>query len=522
MDALRTLARNTPPDALAGVLGPAGPGLARLLPELAPDAGPGRRRCRADIQKAQLLELVLGLLGRLSATRPVMFVIEDLHWADQSTLDLTAFLVRSLREARVLLLATYRSDELHRRHPLRPLLTGWERVRSVRPHRAAPVRPRRGRRPARGDPRRPPAPGVADLVFDRSGGNAYLVEELAGAVRGRRRPGRPAAVAAGRPAEPGRRAQRGRAAAAAHRLGGRADGARPAARRGGRHSTRRELFAALREAVENHLLLVDRQRLGYAFRHALTRDAVYEDMLPGERVRLHAAYGDGAGARPALADDEAALPAALAHHWYAALDLPRALPASIDAARHAMASYAPAEALQHLERALEIWPRVPDAEQRTGLDQAEVSRLAAEAAYQCGAVDRAMSLLAQALAELPADCDPVRRALLLERYALAQRDSGQVAEAIASLQAGAGPAARRPDHPGARGGARHAGQLADAQTPTWRQARHGGPARGGGRSRGRGPGRGGRRRDHPRLGQLLPRPCRGRAGPAAFGRGARA
>ena len=52
------------------------------------------------------------------------------------------------------------------------------------------------------------------------------------------------------------------------------------------------------------------------------------------------------------------MPAALAHHWYAALDLPRALPAAIDAARHAMASYAPAEALRHLERALEIWPRV--------------------------------------------------------------------------------------------------------------------------------------------------------------------
>src|SRR5262249_30536548 len=84
-----------------------------------------------DIQTAQLLELVLDLLVRLSATQPVMFVIEDLHWADQSTLDLTAFLVRSLRDARVLLVVTCRSDELHRRHPLRPLLTGWERARSV-------------------------------------------------------------------------------------------------------------------------------------------------------------------------------------------------------------------------------------------------------------------------------------------------------------------------------------------------------------------------------------------------------
>jgi hypothetical protein len=83
VDALRTLARTTPPEALADVLGPAGPGLARLLPELAPGTITGPPG--DDIQKAQLLELVLGLLGRLSATRPVLFVVEDLHWADQST-----------------------------------------------------------------------------------------------------------------------------------------------------------------------------------------------------------------------------------------------------------------------------------------------------------------------------------------------------------------------------------------------------------------------------------------------------
>ncbi len=128
-DALRTLARSTPPEELADALGPAWNGLARLLPEPMPGSAPGP--AAADIQTAQLLELVLGLLTRLSSTRPVLFVFEDLHWADQSTLDLIAFLVRSLRDAPVFLIATYRSDELHRRHRLRPLLTSWERVRSV-------------------------------------------------------------------------------------------------------------------------------------------------------------------------------------------------------------------------------------------------------------------------------------------------------------------------------------------------------------------------------------------------------
>jgi DNA-binding CsgD family transcriptional regulator len=431
VDALRTLARTIQPEALAGVLGPAGPGLARLLPELAP--GAAGRPPGEDIQTGQLLELVLGLMIRLSATRPVIFVIEDLHWADQSTLDLTAFLVRSLRDARVLLMATYRSDELHRRHPLRPLLTGWERVRSV--DRIELRRFDRDEVTAQlaailGDD---PTPGVTDVVFDRSGGNAYLVEELAGVVRG---DGDPADL------PPSLRdvllSRVDALSTGAQRLLRTASVAGPAvpdrllAEVAGIGEP--ELFAALRETVENHLLLVDPGGHGYAFRHALTRDAVYEDMLPGERVRLHAAYGAALARDPGLAGDEAALPAALARHWYAALDLPRALPAAIDAASRAMASYAPAEALRHLERALEIWPRVDDAEQRTGLDQVEVTRLAAEAAYRSGAVDRSESLLADALAELPAGSDPIRRALLLERYSQAQRDSGHGAEAVASLE----------------------------------------------------------------------------------------
>jgi predicted ATPase len=95
IDALRTLARATPADELAEVLGPARRGLGRLLPELDPRPAqdPGPEPAAGEIQVAQLLELVLGLLGRLSARRPLMLVFEDLHWADQSTRELVAFLV---------------------------------------------------------------------------------------------------------------------------------------------------------------------------------------------------------------------------------------------------------------------------------------------------------------------------------------------------------------------------------------------------------------------------------------------
>ena len=304
VDALRALARMTPAGELGELLGPAGPGLARLLPGLGPVAA--APASGEGLQAGQLLELVLGLLGRLSAVRPVMFVIEDLHSADPSTLDLAAFLVRALRTVPVLLVITYRSDELHRRHPLRPLLSGWERVRSV-DHIEL-------RRFGRGEVAaqlaaildREPSPAVADEVFDRSGGNAYLVEEIAGVVRDGADPGDlpPSLrdVLLSRVDAVGPAAQQLLRAAS---VAGRVVPDRLLAQVAGMGEG--ELFTALREAVENHLLLVDHTGHSYAFRHALTRDAAYDDMgraaagtaaRPGPARRqaslLRAAGGGGA------------------------------------------------------------------------------------------------------------------------------------------------------------------------------------------------------------------------------------
>ena len=442
VDALRTLARATPPDLLAEVLGPAAPALSRLLPELARATGaasssPAAAAAAAndDMSKAQLLEHVLGTLDRLSGVQPVLLAVEDLHWADRSTLDLVAFLFRSLRQSRVMIAVTYRSDELHRRHPLRPLLTSWERDRSInrvdlsrfsRDEVAAQLGAILGERPA---------PAVTETVFDRSGGNAYLVEELAGAV-----------AAGGDPADlPPSLADvllsrvdaltvNAQKLLRTASVAGRAVPDRLLAEVAGLDEA--ELLRALREAVDGHLLVVDQSGHGYAFRHALTRDAVYEDMLPGERVRLHAAYAAALDRVQDPGGDEADA-SALAYHWYAALDLPRALPAAVRAAARAAAAGAPAEALRLLERALEIWPRVADARERTGMDRVGISRLAADAAYRSGTLDRARSLLADALAELAADAagaDPLQHALLLERYAVVQRDSSDPAAATATLQ----------------------------------------------------------------------------------------
>jgi DNA-binding CsgD family transcriptional regulator/tetratricopeptide (TPR) repeat protein len=430
IDVLRGLARSTPPEELDRLLGPARREFARLLPELDPAV---LTSASQEGSATQLLEHVLGLITRLATQRPLLLVVEDLHWADRSTRDLVVFLVQTLRELDVLLLLTYRSDELHRRHPLRPLITAWDRVRTVerievgrfgREEVAAQLQAIRNTTPT---------PQFADVVFERSQGNAFLVEEIVAAVDGGADPGdlppllRDVLLArTERVSDTAQRVLR-TASAASPPVGDRLLEAVTGL-------TEANLYAALREAIEHHLLVVDRGDRGYAFRHELTRDAIYEDMLPGERVRLHATYGEALSSDPTLLGDDGNVAATLAHHWYAALDLPRALSASVQAGRQAAAAYAPADALRHLERALQIWSRVPDAAERAGVDWTQLNLLAADAAWSTGELGHALSIVDQVLVEAYSVTDPVRRAQAIERRALVLRALGRDAEAVGQLE----------------------------------------------------------------------------------------
>ena len=99
---------------------------------------------------------------------------------------------------------------------------------------------------------------------------------------------------------------------------------------------------------------------GYSFAHDLLREAVYGDLLPGERARLHAAHA------AALEGPRSAPAAEVAHHFTEAQDAPKVLVWSIRAADEAIRLLAPGEALQHLERALAQWPNLDDAAARAG------------------------------------------------------------------------------------------------------------------------------------------------------------
>lgn len=430
VDVLRSLMRQMPDDELDEVLGPARIELARLLPELDPHTPASGAPAGAE-GNARVLELVFGVIQRLAADQPLMLVIEDLHWADRSTLDLVALLVRALRDARVLLVITFRSDELQRGHPLRSLVTGWERVRSVRrlelqrftrEEVASQLEAIRDERPTR---------AMLDLLYERSEGNAFLIEEILAALRAGAGPEElPATlrdVLLARAEQlPAQTIRLLRIAAAA----GRSVPDRLLARVADLDDA--ELDTALRDAVEHHLLVIDESGQGYRFRHALTRDAIYSDALPRERVRIHSAYAEALSADPALAGAEGSAAAALALHFSAAHDLPRALPAYVEAGRLA-AAYAPAEALRHLEQALELWPSVPDASQRCGIDLVDTLRLAGSSAIAAGEPERALALFDEALVELGTTSDPERLALVLEARSQALVILGRADEAHATL-----------------------------------------------------------------------------------------
>ena len=111
--------------------------LSRLLPDRDSGGPPGGDM--PGLAQQQLFGAVLGMLAELAEASPVLLVLEDLHWADRSTRDLLTFLSRVLHRERLAVVATYRTDDLHRRHPLRPVVAELLRLPSVTADRARPA-----------------------------------------------------------------------------------------------------------------------------------------------------------------------------------------------------------------------------------------------------------------------------------------------------------------------------------------------------------------------------------------------
>ena len=194
----------------------------------------------------------------------------------------------------------------------------------------------------------------------------------------------------------------------------------------------RTLRDALREAVDSHILVADDDGR-YRFRHALLREVVEDDLLPGERAALHLAL---ARALEQRVDEQAGavLTAAVAHHFAAAGEQPAALEWSVRAATAAERVYAHGEARALLERALELWDRVPDAEARAGEDHVSLLWRAGQAASALGHPGRQLALYESALEELDPASDPHRASKMLEGIARAQRSLNRPKSSIETLE----------------------------------------------------------------------------------------
>jgi DNA-binding CsgD family transcriptional regulator/tetratricopeptide (TPR) repeat protein len=366
----------------------------------------------------RLFEDTLALLTD-HAVAPRLLVLEDLHWADTSTLDLVVFLAHNIDSRPLLVLATYRADEPSSAARMGRLANGVQRSGSAL---ELDLRPLEHDELVEllathaGDPL--PA-ALMDAIVARAEGNPFFAEELL--------------AAAGDPSGELPRRLRDLLLQRVTRLDRRTQGLLRAAAAAGRDVGYPLLCAvaalpegdvreSLRAATEYGVLVADQASGSFRFRHPLLAEAIYTTILPGEREELHAKLAEE------LACSGGASAAELAPHWAAAGRTRDALAASVAAACEAEAVFGLAEALAHIERALALWDAVPDAADLVGLDVSELCGRAARLASETGAAPRAIELTRRALELVGSEHS--HRAALLEidlgeyLYELGDDDAG--------------------------------------------------------------------------------------------------
>jgi len=373
--------------------------LSMLIPAL-PHPTEGARDASRGAQGRQY-EYLLELLARLAGTQPLVLVIEDIHWADPSTLDFLSFAARNALRERLLIIVTYRLHDGSR--PLDRYVAELERCAAVESIALDPLSEEQVQAQIEAILRRPAPASFAHRIAARTQGNPFYVEELIahgdtaeaplGAVHAATLLERVRALP-----KPAQRIMEVLAAfgrAVHHELLGAASAMPEPA-----------LTEALHSAVEAHVAHADGTDL--TFRHALTREAVYDALMPGERRRLHAAVATALTARPHMTDV-----AELAVQWRAAEEPVAALTASIAAARAATGVYAYTEAVDHYAAVVSLWGRAsaPDLD----VDHAQLLLDAADAAYRAGVDELPIRWCQAGLKALGDAPDPRRAAIFFER-----------------------------------------------------------------------------------------------------------
>lgn len=406
---LRDLAAHVGVETLLAAGGASGHRLATVVPELHRDPAD---RSSGPVDRDLLHDLVGQVLSNLAARAPVVAVVEDLHWADAASLDLLRAVVNTVRAPGLMLLASSRTEHPAVSTVLGDLLVDLERHRGVSLITVERLSPSLVSDLARQIAGKDLAADALGTLVDRSEGVPFFVEELLGL------PSLDGAL-------PG--TARGLLLARYLRLDESTQELVRVLAAGGtrvEHSVVTQVLgpdpagsdSALRQAVSAQVVSVD--GTAYTFRHALLREAVYDEMLPGERLRVHAGYARALAAAPG-GDSRLA---EIAHHWWSAQDHPRALEATVRAAERARAAGAYATAGTLGERALDLWSLVPDAARVAGCQRLDLLLRTVDDYVE---VDhpRALTLVDAALAECPEE-DHRHRAALLHLAWVFRSDNG--------------------------------------------------------------------------------------------------
>ena len=392
--------------------------LARLLPELGAAPPP---RIDDQFARARLFEAVRTAFVAASAEQPLLVVLDDLHWADRATRDLFGFLARVLRTGRVLLIGTYRDDELHRGHPLRPLVAELARVREVERIDLCRFNRRESAQHLAALLSGPVTRQMVEDVYRRAEGNAFFTEELA------------CSVECGEADDlswtlqdllltrveqlPEQTRQLLRLICCAYQPTHTALIARLA------DVDEFELAERLRPAFEAQILIGGSEGDAFRFRHALMRAVLREDLLPGERARICRHLGQILENEPELVADDAR-EVQMAHYWYRANQPDKALAASLRAAKVANARFAFADELAMLEWALELWCAIPH-QPEDPADETYWMYRASLAAARAGAPERGLSFAEAGLAAIDAEARPTLAAHLHDQRATHLCDLGR-------------------------------------------------------------------------------------------------
>jgi len=356
--------------------------------------------------KTQLFETLLTCFNALAERSRLVIMLEDLHWADSTSIEAIDFMARNLGESPMLLIATYRQEELGRDEKLRRTVAELGRHRAVsqleltgldREATAVVMAGVLGRRPEW---------ALLDAVFARCEGNPFFAEELTAA---RDAAALPIVLRNVIMLRLDRLLPAARhAAAVVAAAGGSIDHRLLAATCDLDDDT---LEVAIAEAVELRVLAVE-ERSRYRFRHALQRDAVDDALLPGERARLHRKLAVGLTNNPEYgAAGPGYFALELAEHWWEANEWAEALTASIRAGDAMAALLAMPEAFANYERAISAHERLDEAERLSTNDAVELWLKAADAAFIIGEPDRSVELANRALAEIDERNSPTRAAV---------------------------------------------------------------------------------------------------------------